>query len=122
MDFVTTLRTIAQQIHSVTHYSVTSRNILHRLKQCGMSSRRPLLRLPFTGNNKSLRHQWYGGHGQQKGTTLCLPMNSASNYYITRVGFESKDTVTLDTGVGNQPQTKTPHLGYADTPQAAATG
>ncbi|GFW23187.1 hypothetical protein TNCV_3802871 [Trichonephila clavipes] len=46
MDRATTSRTIAQQIQSVVHHSVSVRSIRRRLQQRGISTRRPLLRLP----------------------------------------------------------------------------
>lgn len=58
MDRAATSRTIAQQIQSVTHHSVSARTIRRRLQQSGMSARRPLLRLPLTGNHRRLRRQW----------------------------------------------------------------
>ncbi|GFV07961.1 transposable element Tc3 transposase [Trichonephila clavipes] len=50
MDHAATSRTIAQQIQSVLHHSVSARTIRRRLQQSGMPARRPLLRLPLTGN------------------------------------------------------------------------
>ncbi|UYV82697.1 hypothetical protein LAZ67_22000593 [Cordylochernes scorpioides] len=50
-----TSRTLAQHIQSVTHHSVSARTIRRRLKQSGLSSRRPLLRLPLTQNHRRLR-------------------------------------------------------------------
>lgn len=58
MDRAALSRTIAQQIQSVTHHSVSARTIRRRLQQSGMSARRPLLRLPLTGNHRRLRRQW----------------------------------------------------------------
>ncbi|GFV56076.1 hypothetical protein TNCV_2266621 [Trichonephila clavipes] len=55
MDRAATSRTIAQQIQSVTHYSVSARTIRGRLQQSGMSTKRPLLCLPLTGNHMHLR-------------------------------------------------------------------
>ncbi|GFY65879.1 transposable element Tcb1 transposase [Trichonephila inaurata madagascariensis] len=51
-------RTIAQQIQPVTHHSVPARSIRRRFQQSGMSARRPLLRLPLTGNHRRLCCQW----------------------------------------------------------------
>ncbi|GFV53447.1 uncharacterized protein TNCV_2205831 [Trichonephila clavipes] len=42
-DRSVTSRTIAQHIESVTHHSVSARNIQRRLQQSGLSARRPLL-------------------------------------------------------------------------------
>ncbi|GFX72283.1 transposable element Tcb1 transposase [Trichonephila clavipes] len=58
MDRAATSRTIAQQITSVTHHSVSARIIRHRLQPSGMPVRRPLLRLPLNGNDRRLRCQW----------------------------------------------------------------
>ncbi|GFT97433.1 transposable element Tcb1 transposase [Trichonephila clavipes] len=58
MDHAATSRTIAQQIQSVTHHSVSTRTVRHRLQQSGMAARRPLLCLPLTGNRRRLRYQW----------------------------------------------------------------
>ncbi|GFX47395.1 transposable element Tcb1 transposase [Trichonephila clavipes] len=57
LDRTATSRTIAQQIKSVTHHSVSARTIRRCLQQSGMSTRRPLLRLSLTGNYR-LYHQW----------------------------------------------------------------
>ncbi|GFX54936.1 transposable element Tcb1 transposase [Trichonephila clavipes] len=51
-------RTIAQDIESVTHHSMSARTIRHRLQQNGLSARRPLLGPPLTQNHRSLRRQW----------------------------------------------------------------
>ncbi|GFU31579.1 transposable element Tc3 transposase [Trichonephila clavipes] len=51
------LRTVAKHIKSLTHHSVSARTIRCRLKQSGMSARRPLLGLPLTQNHRRLRHQ-----------------------------------------------------------------
>ncbi|GFX67157.1 transposable element Tcb1 transposase [Trichonephila clavipes] len=53
-----TSRTIAQQIPSVTHQSMSARTIRRCLQQSGMSVRRPLIRLHLSGNHTRLRHQW----------------------------------------------------------------
>ncbi|GFS60173.1 transposable element Tcb1 transposase [Trichonephila clavipes] len=58
MDRATTSGTVAQQIHFVTHHSVSAPTILHRLQQSGMSAGHPLLRLPLTGNPGRSRRQW----------------------------------------------------------------
>ncbi|GFY06358.1 transposable element Tcb1 transposase [Trichonephila clavipes] len=58
MDHSVTSRTIAQHIESLTHHSVSTRNILRRLQQSGLSARRPLLGLPLTQNHRHLRRQW----------------------------------------------------------------
>ncbi|GFV85057.1 transposable element Tcb1 transposase [Trichonephila clavipes] len=57
-DLSVTSRTIAQHIESVMHHSVSARTIRRRLKQSGLSVRRPLLGLPLTQNLRRLRHQW----------------------------------------------------------------
>ncbi|GFV36280.1 transposable element Tcb1 transposase [Trichonephila clavipes] len=53
-----TSRTVAQHIESVTHHSVSARTFRHRLKQSGLSARRPMLGLPLTQNHGRLPHQW----------------------------------------------------------------
>ncbi|GFV83415.1 transposable element Tcb1 transposase [Trichonephila clavipes] len=57
-DRSVTSRTVAQHIESVTHHSASTRTIRHRLQQSGLSTRRPLLGLPFTQNYRRLRSQW----------------------------------------------------------------
>ncbi|GFW57739.1 transposable element Tcb1 transposase [Trichonephila clavipes] len=59
MDRSVTSRTIAQHIESATHYSIFERTIRRRLQQNGLSTRRPLLGLPFTQSHRRLRHQWW---------------------------------------------------------------
>ncbi|UYV60256.1 hypothetical protein LAZ67_1000569 [Cordylochernes scorpioides] len=54
-----TSRTVAQHIQSVTHHPVSAHTIQRRLQQSGLSTRRPLLRLPLTQNHRCLRSQWY---------------------------------------------------------------
>ncbi|GFW72643.1 transposable element Tcb1 transposase [Trichonephila clavipes] len=58
MDRVASSRTIAQQNQSVMHHSVSSRTIQRHLQQSGMSTGRPLLRIPLTENHRHLRCQW----------------------------------------------------------------
>ncbi|GFX06142.1 transposable element Tc1 transposase [Trichonephila clavipes] len=53
MDFAAS----SQQIQSVTHHLQSACTIRRRLLQSGTSARRPLLRLPLTGNHKRLRRQ-----------------------------------------------------------------
>ncbi|GFW17988.1 transposable element Tcb1 transposase [Trichonephila clavipes] len=55
-----TSRTIAQQIQSVTHHSVSARTIRCRLQQSEMSVQHPLLRLLLTGNHRRLPRPWCG--------------------------------------------------------------
>ncbi|GFX32586.1 transposable element Tcb1 transposase [Trichonephila clavipes] len=57
-DHSVTSRAIAQHIESVTHHSVSARNIRPRLQQSGLSTRRPLLGVPLTQNHRRLRRQW----------------------------------------------------------------
>ncbi|GFV14072.1 transposable element Tcb1 transposase [Trichonephila clavipes] len=57
-DRTITSRTVAQHIESVTHHSVSTRTIRHRLQQNGLSARRPLLGLPLTQKYRRLRRQW----------------------------------------------------------------
>ncbi|GFV92869.1 transposable element Tcb1 transposase [Trichonephila clavipes] len=57
-DRSVTSRTIALQIESVMHHSVSARSIRRRLQQSGLSARRPLLGLPLTQNHIRLRRQW----------------------------------------------------------------
>ncbi|GFW49849.1 transposable element Tcb1 transposase [Trichonephila clavipes] len=90
MDRAATSRTITQQIRSVTHHLVSARTIRSRLQQSGMSVRRPLLRLPLTGNHRRLRRQWCD---ERQTWTLCLMTNPDSACNITMVGFEFRDTV-----------------------------
>ncbi|GFS96680.1 transposable element Tcb1 transposase [Trichonephila clavipes] len=56
-DRSVTSRTVAQNIESVTHYSVSARTIRHRLQQSGLSARRPLFGLPLTQNHRRLQRQ-----------------------------------------------------------------
>ncbi|GFV69135.1 transposable element Tcb1 transposase [Trichonephila clavipes] len=53
-----TSRTVAQDIESVTHHSVSACTIRRRLQQSGLSARRPLLGLPLKQNHRRLRRQW----------------------------------------------------------------
>ncbi|GFX41784.1 transposable element Tc1 transposase [Trichonephila clavipes] len=55
MNRAPTLRTITQQIQSVSHHSLSARTIRRHLKQSGMSGRHPLLCLLLTGNHRWLR-------------------------------------------------------------------
>ncbi|GFS81838.1 transposable element Tcb1 transposase [Trichonephila clavipes] len=57
MDRAATSRTMVQQIQSVMPHLVPAHNIRRRLQQREMSAKCPLLRLPFTGNHRRLRHQ-----------------------------------------------------------------
>ncbi|GFX21931.1 transposable element Tcb1 transposase [Trichonephila clavipes] len=52
MDRAATSRTITQ-------HSVSFRYFRRHLQQSEMSERRPLLRLPLTGNHRRLCRQWY---------------------------------------------------------------
>ncbi|GFX37294.1 transposable element Tcb1 transposase [Trichonephila clavipes] len=52
-----TSRTVAQQIKSVTHHSVSVRTIRRRLQQNNLPARRPLRGLPLTQNHRRLRRQ-----------------------------------------------------------------
>ncbi|GFW95792.1 transposable element Tc1 transposase [Trichonephila clavipes] len=56
-DHEATSRTIAQQIQSVTHHSLSARTIRCHLLQSGISASHPLLRLPLTENHRHLRSQ-----------------------------------------------------------------
>ncbi|GFT30980.1 transposable element Tc1 transposase [Trichonephila clavipes] len=58
MDRAAKSRTIAQQIQSITHHSVSARTIRRHLQQSEMSPGLPLLRLPLTINHKRLCRQW----------------------------------------------------------------
>ncbi|GFV24484.1 transposable element Tcb1 transposase [Trichonephila clavipes] len=58
MDGTITLRTISQHIQSIRYHSASAGTIRRRLQQSGMSTRRPLLRLPLNGNHRRLRHCW----------------------------------------------------------------
>ncbi|GFV73290.1 transposable element Tcb1 transposase [Trichonephila clavipes] len=53
-----TSRTMAQNIESVMHHSVSARTIRHRLQQSGLSARRPLLGLHLTQNHIRFRRRW----------------------------------------------------------------
>ncbi|GFV30584.1 transposable element Tcb1 transposase [Trichonephila clavipes] len=57
-DPLVTSQTVAQQIESVTHHSVSARTIRRRLQQSGVSARRLLLGLPLTQNHRRLHRQW----------------------------------------------------------------
>ncbi|GFU53142.1 transposable element Tcb1 transposase [Trichonephila clavipes] len=57
-DHSVTSRTVAQNIESVMHHSVSARTIRCRLQQSGLSTRRPLLGLPLTQSHRRLRCQW----------------------------------------------------------------
>ncbi|GFV11268.1 transposable element Tc1 transposase [Trichonephila clavipes] len=52
MNRVSTSRIIARDIQSATHHSVSSPTIRRHLPQRGISTRRPLLRSPLTGNHR----------------------------------------------------------------------
>ncbi|GFT60680.1 transposable element Tcb1 transposase [Trichonephila clavipes] len=58
MDRSVTSRTVAQNLESVTHHSVSARTIRRHLQQSGLSTRRPLLDLPLRQNHRRLRRQW----------------------------------------------------------------
>ncbi|GFV91882.1 transposable element Tc1 transposase [Trichonephila clavipes] len=77
MDHAATARITAQQIQSVTHHSVSSRTIRHRLQQSEMSARQPLVYLSLTGNTGvcTANSAINSGHGQRNGTTLRLLTN-----------------------------------------------
>ncbi|GFU41734.1 transposable element Tcb1 transposase [Trichonephila clavipes] len=87
-------RTIAQHIESVTHHSVSARNIRRHLQQSGLSARRTLLGLPLTQNHRHLRRQWCNekGYGCQNRIKLSVLTSHASVCNTTVVGFESGDT------------------------------
>ncbi|GFW76871.1 transposable element Tcb1 transposase [Trichonephila clavipes] len=57
-DRSVTSRTVAQHIESVTHHSVSERTIRRRLKQSGLSARRPLLGLHLSHNHRRLACKW----------------------------------------------------------------
>ncbi|UYV76117.1 hypothetical protein LAZ67_13002616 [Cordylochernes scorpioides] len=57
-DRSVTSQTVAQHIQSVTHYPVSARSIRRRSQQCGLSARRPLLRLLLTHSHRRLHRQW----------------------------------------------------------------
>ncbi|GFV30288.1 transposable element Tcb1 transposase [Trichonephila clavipes] len=52
-----TSRTVEHHIESVTHPSVSARDIRRRLQQSGLSARRLLLGLPLTQNHRRFRRQ-----------------------------------------------------------------
>ncbi|GFX41794.1 transposable element Tcb1 transposase [Trichonephila clavipes] len=60
-DRSVTSRTIAQNIESVMHHSVSARTIRHRSQQSGLAARRPLLGLPLTQKHRRLHLQWCDG-------------------------------------------------------------
>ncbi|GFX81841.1 transposable element Tcb1 transposase [Trichonephila clavipes] len=62
-DCSVTSRTVAQHIESVTYHSVSTRTIRRRLKQSGLSARRPLLGLHLMQNHRRLRYQWCDERG-----------------------------------------------------------
>ncbi|GFU37889.1 transposable element Tcb1 transposase [Trichonephila clavipes] len=53
-----TSRTVAQHIESVTHHSVSACTIRRRLQLSRLSTRHPLLGLPFPLNYRRLCRQW----------------------------------------------------------------
>ncbi|GFT25978.1 transposable element Tcb1 transposase [Trichonephila clavipes] len=57
MNRSVTSRTVAQNIESVTHLSVSARAIRRCLQQSGLSARRPLLGPPLTQNHRRFRRQ-----------------------------------------------------------------
>ncbi|GFV02671.1 transposable element Tcb1 transposase [Trichonephila clavipes] len=57
-DHSVTSRTISHHIESITHHSMSERTIRRRLKQSGLSARRPLLGLPLMQNHRRFRRQW----------------------------------------------------------------
>ncbi|GFS89885.1 transposable element Tcb1 transposase [Trichonephila clavipes] len=59
MDRAAISRTIAQQIQSVTHHSVSACTIRRRLQHSGISAKLPWLLLPLTGNHRCLCRQWF---------------------------------------------------------------
>ncbi|GFU85980.1 hypothetical protein TNCV_3069821 [Trichonephila clavipes] len=63
-DHAATSRTLAQQIQSVTHFSVSTRTIRRRLQQSGMPESRPLLRSTLIGSVNFAKNS---GHGQRNG-------------------------------------------------------
>ncbi|GFV77078.1 transposable element Tc1 transposase [Trichonephila clavipes] len=58
MDRAATSRTLAKQIQSVTHVSVSAWTIRHPLQHNGMSARHPIFRLLLTGNHRRLCREW----------------------------------------------------------------
>ncbi|GFS93892.1 transposable element Tcb1 transposase [Trichonephila clavipes] len=58
MDRAATSLTIARQIQSVMHNSLSACTIQSRLQQSRMSARHRLLRLPLPGNHRRLRRRW----------------------------------------------------------------
>ncbi|GFV37467.1 HTH_38 domain-containing protein [Trichonephila clavipes] len=85
-----TSRTMEQHIVSVTHHSMSARTIRHRLQQSGLSTRRPLLGLPFTQNHRRLRLERYDKEecGRQNGMKLSFLTSHSSVCNTTMVGFE----------------------------------
>ncbi|GFU64283.1 HTH_38 domain-containing protein [Trichonephila clavipes] len=81
-----------EHIQSVTHHSVSARTHRRCLQLSGLSTRRPLLRLPLTGSVCAANGAMNGGRGQRNGTTLYLLTNRTSACNITMVGFTFGDT------------------------------
>ena len=73
MDRATTSRTIAQQIQSVTHHSVSARAIQRSLQQNGMSARCQLVRLDLAPNVFAANNVMDNGHGQRN-STYTIPL------------------------------------------------
>ncbi|GFX91796.1 HTH_38 domain-containing protein [Trichonephila clavipes] len=90
-----TSRTVAQNIESVMHHSVSTRTIRRHLQQNGLSARRPLLDLPLsrttdvTAANGAMKEEC----GKQNGMKLSLLTSHTSVCNTTMVGYESGDTV-----------------------------
>ncbi|GFS51451.1 transposable element Tc1 transposase [Trichonephila clavipes] len=93
MNCAAVSRTIAQQIQSITHHSVSALTIRRRLQQSGMSARRPLLRLSLAENHRRFRRQWCDerrtwGNGMERHCFLTNPVSACN---ITMVEFEIGD-------------------------------
>ncbi|GFV56433.1 transposable element Tcb1 transposase [Trichonephila clavipes] len=58
MDRAGISRAVALQIQFVKRHSVSTRTILRRLQQGGMSAKCPFLCLPLIGNHMRLSRQW----------------------------------------------------------------
>ncbi|GFV28517.1 hypothetical protein TNCV_3984681 [Trichonephila clavipes] len=95
VDRPSTSLTIAQQIQSAKHHSVSARTIstICSRVECPQGVHCFVYPLQETTNVCATNCALNGGHGQRNGTTLCFLMNPASACNIRIVGFEFEDIV-----------------------------